>query len=61
VRVVLGAVDGIEESARLLLCLFEQGRERGDIFVGLTFPFPLSAAYRQIASTVLMMFPATDQ
>jgi hypothetical protein len=29
-------VDGVEESAGLLSCLFKQGRERGDVLVGLT-------------------------
>src|SRR5947207_8469141 len=36
VRIVLGAVDGIKESAGLLPCFFEQGRERGDVFAGPT-------------------------
>jgi hypothetical protein len=31
VRIVLGAVEGVKESAGLLLCLFEQGLERGDV------------------------------
>jgi hypothetical protein len=31
-------VDGVEERARLLLCLFEQGRKRGDVGVGLAVP-----------------------
>ena len=35
--IVLGAVDGVEESARLLLCLFEQWREGRDVLVSLTF------------------------
>ena len=37
VRIVFGALDGIEESARLLLCLFKQWRERSDALVGLTY------------------------
>ena len=37
VRIVFGAVDGIQESARLLLGSFNQGRERGDVLIGLTF------------------------
>jgi hypothetical protein len=37
VRVVLGTVDGVQESARLLLCLFEQRRERRQVLIGLTF------------------------
>src|SRR6266568_844813 len=36
VRIVFGAVDGIQQSARLFLCLFEQRRERGDVLIGLT-------------------------
>jgi len=35
VRIVFRAVDGVQESARLLFCLFKQGRERGDILIGL--------------------------
>ncbi len=31
------AVDGVEKSAGLLLRLLEQGRERGNVLVGLTF------------------------
>src|SRR5215472_17005850 len=37
VRLVLGTVDGVQESARLLLCLFEHGRERRQVLVSLTF------------------------
>jgi len=38
VRIAFGAVDGIEESARLLLCLFKQGHERSDVLVGPYLP-----------------------
>jgi hypothetical protein len=37
VWVVLGTVDGVQEGAWLLLCLFEQRRERRQILVSLTF------------------------
>jgi hypothetical protein len=37
VRIVFGAIDSIEESARLLHCLFEQGHERGDVLVSPAF------------------------
>jgi hypothetical protein len=33
-RIVFGVVEGLEKSARLLLCLFEQGCERGDVLFG---------------------------
>src|SRR5260370_35938719 len=35
--IVIGTMDGIEESARLLFCLFEQRRERRHVLVSLTF------------------------
>src|SRR5580700_458011 len=34
VRIVFGAVEGVKEGAGLLLCLFEQGLERGDVLAG---------------------------
>jgi hypothetical protein len=36
VRIVFGAVDGIQQSARLVLCLLEQRREACDVLAGLT-------------------------
>jgi hypothetical protein len=37
VRIVFGPVEGVEKSARLLLCLVEQGLERGDVLAGPAF------------------------
>ena len=34
-RIVLGPVKGVKERAGLFACLFEQGRERGEVLFGL--------------------------
>jgi len=38
VRIVLGPVKSVKERAGLLACLFEQGRERGNVLFGLALP-----------------------